>query len=86
MSKSLLSVIRHNIPSHQPYVYGRCDPPALIPLLMNGVELEVECHLDTAFVKVSGLWHVHCVMVSKSCDFQIAVPMGEQVSFLFQDL
>ena len=24
-----------DIPSYQPHVYGRCDPPALIPLQMN---------------------------------------------------
>lgn len=68
-----------DIPSYQPHVYGRMDPPALIPLQMNGVELEVDCYLDTAFVKVSGSWRVHCVMGSKSCDCLVAIPMGEQV-------
>ena len=71
-----------DVPSYQPYVYGRCVPPALIPLQMNGVALEVECYLDTVFVRVSGQWRVHCVMGSKFCDCRIAVPMGEQVSFL----
>lgn len=72
-----------DIPSYQPYVYGRCDPPALIPLQMNNVSMEVDCYLDTVFVSVSGEWRVHCVMGSKSCDCRLAVPMGEQVIFCF---
>ncbi|XP_031274089.1 inter-alpha-trypsin inhibitor heavy chain H3 [Pistacia vera] len=71
-----------DIPSYQPHVHGRCDPPALIPLQMNGVELDVDCYLDTAFVRVSGSWRVHCVMGSKSCDCRIAIPMGEEGSIL----
>lgn len=69
-----------DIPSYQPHVHGRCDPQALIPLQMHGVELEADCHLDTALVRVSGSWRVHCVMGSKSCACRIAVPMGEQGS------
>ncbi|CAH9115948.1 unnamed protein product [Cuscuta europaea] len=71
-----------DIPSYQPHVGGRCDPPALIPLQMNGVSLSVECYLDTAFVTVTGSWRVHCVMGSRACDCCIAVPMGEQGSIL----
>ncbi|KAH6828549.1 inter-alpha-trypsin inhibitor heavy chain-like protein [Perilla frutescens var. hirtella] len=71
-----------DMPSYQPHVHGRCDPPALIPLQMNGVSLEVDCHLDTAFVTVSGTWRVHCVMGSRSCDCRFALPMGEQGSIL----
>ncbi|KAK9697316.1 hypothetical protein RND81_08G029600 [Saponaria officinalis] len=72
-----------DIPSYQPYVYGRCDPPALIPLHMNHVSLEVDSYLDdTVFVSVSAEWRVHCVMGSKSVDCRLAVPMGEQGSLL----
>ncbi|KAK9274868.1 hypothetical protein L1049_022122 [Liquidambar formosana] len=71
-----------DIPSYQPHVHGRCDPPALIPLQMNGITLEVYCYLDTAFVTVSGSWRVHCVMGSRSCDCRFAIPMGEQGSVL----
>lgn len=72
-----------DIPSYQPYVYGRCDPPALIPLHMNRVSLEVDTYLDdTVFVTLSGEWRVHCVMGSKSVDCRLAVPMGEQGSIL----
>ncbi|PIN24772.1 hypothetical protein CDL12_02496 [Handroanthus impetiginosus] len=71
-----------DMPSYQPYVHGRCDIPALIPLQMNGVSLEVDCYLDTAFVTLSCTWRVHCVMGSRSCDCRIAVPMGEQGSLL----
>lgn len=68
-----------DIPSYQPHVYGRCDPPALIPLQMNGIQMEVDCYLDTAFVTVSGSWRLHCVMGSRSCDCRLAIPMGHQV-------
>ncbi|KAK4785947.1 hypothetical protein SAY86_002636 [Trapa natans] len=71
-----------DIPSYQPHVHGRCDPPALIPLQMNNIDLKVDCYLDTAFISVSGTWRVHCVMGSKACDCRIAVPMGEQGSIL----
>lgn len=71
-----------DIPSYQPHVHGRCDPPALIPLQMNGVSIEADCYLDRAFVTVSGSWRVHCVMGSRSCDCRVAIPMGEQGSIL----
>nr|GMD35372.1 von Willebrand factor A domain-containing protein DDB_G0286969-like [Ipomoea batatas] len=71
-----------DIPSYQPHVHGRCDPPALIPLQMNRVSLQADCYLDTAFVTLTGSWRVHCVMGSRSCDCCIAIPMGEQGSIL----
>lgn len=71
-----------DVPSYQPYVYGRCDPPALIPLHMHRVAVEVDCFLDTAFVTVSGAWRLHCVSASRSCSCRIAVPMGDQGSVL----
>ncbi|PIM99908.1 hypothetical protein CDL12_27592 [Handroanthus impetiginosus] len=71
-----------DMPSYQPHVHGMCDPPALIPLQLNRISLEVDCYMDTAFVIVSGSWRVHCVMGSRSCDCRIAVPMGEQGSIL----
>ena len=72
-----------DIPSYQPYVYGLCEPPALIPLHMHGVALEVESYLDTAFVTVTGNWRVHCISTGKKCDCRVAVPMGEKVVILF---
>ncbi|PRQ51598.1 putative von Willebrand factor, type A [Rosa chinensis] len=71
-----------DIPSYQPYVYGRCEPPALIPLHMHGVALEIESYLDTAFVTVTGNWRVHCISTGKKCDCRVAVPMGEKGSLL----
>jgi len=68
-----------DVPSYQPYVHGLCEPPALIPLHMHGLAMEIESYLDTAFVVVSGTWRVHCVMAGRRCDCRIAVPMGEQV-------
>ncbi|XP_022953610.1 uncharacterized protein LOC111456095 isoform X1 [Cucurbita moschata] len=71
-----------DVPSYQPYVHGRCVPPVLIPLHMNGVAMEIDCCFDTAFIGVSGTWRVHCVMAGKGCECLIAVPMGEQGSLL----
>ncbi|XP_027907543.1 inter alpha-trypsin inhibitor, heavy chain 4 [Vigna unguiculata] len=71
-----------DIRSYQPYVHGQCEPPALIPLELHGVTMEVECSLDTAFVTVSEKWRVHCVTGSSTCDCQVAIPMGEQGSLL----
>ncbi|KAK8545266.1 hypothetical protein V6N12_026103 [Hibiscus sabdariffa] len=71
-----------DIPSYQPYVHGMYDPPALIPLQMMEISLEIDCYADTAIVLVSGTWRVHCVMGSRSCDCRIAVPMGDQGSIL----
>ncbi|XP_022777232.1 uncharacterized protein LOC111318624 [Durio zibethinus] len=71
-----------DVPSYQPYVHGRCEPPALIPLHMHEVSMEVDCCMDTAFVTVSGAWRVHCIMAGRRCDCRIAIPMGEQGSLL----
>ncbi|XP_051131329.1 uncharacterized protein LOC127251609 [Andrographis paniculata] len=71
-----------DMPSYQPYVYGKCDPPALIPLQMLAVSLEADCCLDTAFVTVTATWRLHCVMSSRSCDCRVAVPIGDQGSLL----
>ncbi|KAK7281314.1 hypothetical protein RIF29_09182 [Crotalaria pallida] len=65
-----------DVPSYQPHVHGRCDPPALIPLHMSAVDLKADCFLDTAFLTVSGSWRLHCVTGSRSCDCRVAVPMG----------
>lgn len=70
-----------DIRSYQPYVHGRCKPPALIPLHMYGIEVEVDCYLDTAFVSMTGTWRLHCVDGNKKCDCQLAIPMGEQVVY-----
>lgn len=71
-----------DIPSYQPHVYGRCDPPALIPLQMKEIEAQVDCHVDTAVVAVKGRWRVHCVMGSRSCDCRLVVPTGDQVNLV----
>lgn len=68
-----------DLPSYQPYVHGQCDPPALIPLHMTELKMDVDCYLDRVFVSAKGSWRVHCVMGSRSCDCRVVVPMGEQV-------
>lgn len=72
-----------DIPSYQPHVHGRCDPPALIPLQMNSVSLEADCVFDTAFVTLTGSWRLHCVMGTRFSHCRVAIPMGQQVYFLF---
>ncbi|PWA75450.1 von Willebrand factor, type A [Artemisia annua] len=71
-----------DMPSYQPHVHGRCNPPALIPLQMNGISFEVDCYLDKAFVTMSGSWRVHCVTGNASCSCRVAIPMGEEGSIL----
>lgn len=71
-----------DVPSYQPHVYGRCDPPALIPLQMKEIEVQIDCHVDTAVISVRGRWRVHCVMGSRSCDCRAVVPTGEQVNLV----
>ncbi|KAH0455830.1 hypothetical protein IEQ34_015862 [Dendrobium chrysotoxum] len=71
-----------DIPSYQPHVYGRCDPPALIPLHMKEIAVKTDCYLDTALISVRGRWRLHCVMSSRRCDCRLVVPFGEQGSIL----
>ncbi|KAG9458059.1 hypothetical protein H6P81_002567 [Aristolochia fimbriata] len=75
-----------DVPSYQPHVHGRCDPPALIPLQMNEIQMNLDCYFNTVFVTVAGSWRVHCVMGSRSCDCRLVVPLGEQGSILGVDI
>ena len=68
-----------DVPSYQPYVHGRCEPPALVPLQMHEVAMEVDAYLDTAFVGLTATWRVHCIMASKRCDCRVALPIGDKV-------
>ncbi|OEL21901.1 hypothetical protein BAE44_0017080 [Dichanthelium oligosanthes] len=71
-----------DVPSYQPYVYGRLDPSALIPLQMKEVDLAVDCALDAAHVTLRARWWLHCITRSRDCDVRLVVPMGEQGSIL----
>uniref|UniRef100_A0A0E0D1Z0 VWFA domain-containing protein n=1 Tax=Oryza meridionalis TaxID=40149 RepID=A0A0E0D1Z0_9ORYZ len=74
-----------DVPSYQPHVYGRLDPPALIPLHMREVALAVDCAAAgcaAAEVTVRARWWVHCVTRSRDCHCRIVVPMGEQGTIL----
>lgn len=64
-----------DIPSYQPYVHGRCSPPALIPLQMHDLSLRIDCFLDTAFFTLHSVWRLHCVAASRRCDCQIHLPI-----------
>ncbi|PAN14798.1 hypothetical protein PAHAL_2G445300 [Panicum hallii] len=71
-----------DVPSYQPYVYGRLDPPAMIPLQMKEVDLAIDCALDAAHVTLRARWWLHCITRSRECDVRLVVPMGEQGSIL----
>ncbi|CAN6300590.1 unnamed protein product [Urochloa humidicola] len=74
-----------DVPSYQPHVYGRLDPPALIPLQMREAELRVDCAAAgsaTAEVSLRARWWVHCLTRSSACHCRIVVPMGHQGSIL----
>lgn len=67
-----------DIPSYQPYVHGRCSPPALIPLQMHDISLRIDCFFDTAFINLNSVWRLHCVAASRRCDCQIHLPIYHQ--------
>ncbi|KAK7328766.1 hypothetical protein VNO77_22885 [Canavalia gladiata] len=71
-----------DVPSYQPYVHGKCDPPALIPLHMTAMDLSAHCYLDTAFLTFSASWRLHCIAGCRTCDCRLAVPIGPQGSIL----
>ncbi|KAL5198684.1 hypothetical protein ABZP36_002196 [Zizania latifolia] len=75
-----------DVPSYQPYVYGRLDPPALIPMQMKEVDLAVNCALDEAAVTLRVRWWLHCITRSRECDVRIVVPMADQGSILGADV
>lgn len=70
-----------DIPSYQPHVHGRCDPPALIPLQMNAISIQAHCYLDTAFLTISGSWRLHCVKTNRHCDCRITIPIAQYVQY-----
>jgi hypothetical protein len=39
-----------DVPAYQPHVYGRLDPPALIPLQMREVDLRIDVTIVRAEV------------------------------------
>lgn len=56
--------------------------PALVPLGLLDVTLNVECHISTAFVTVEGTWDLNCVRSRATCDCLLALPMDHQVCHL----
>eukprot|EP01018_Ginkgo_biloba_P026746 Gb_09355 [translate_table: standard] len=67
-----------DVPDYQPTLYGGNMPPALIPLQMNEVGLEIACHINTAFITVQGMWKLHCLRSGRTCDCLLTIPMYEQ--------
>lgn len=56
--------------------------PALLPLPIDAIALDVECHISTAFVTVEGTWSVNCIRKGQRCDCLLALPMYYQVCLL----
>ncbi|KAL4180692.1 hypothetical protein AMTRI_Chr12g267090 [Amborella trichopoda] len=71
-----------DIPSYQPHVYGTLDPPALIPLHMNRIEVDVNCVVNSAIFELKGSWRVHCVSCDRKCDCLLALPLHGEGSIL----
>ncbi|KAK3146990.1 hypothetical protein QOZ80_3BG0276300 [Eleusine coracana subsp. coracana] len=71
-----------DVPSYQPHVYGRLDPPVLIPLQMREVDLRVDAAVVRAEVTLKARWWVHCVTRSRACHCRVVVPIGHQGSIL----
>ncbi|KAL2327289.1 hypothetical protein Fmac_020716 [Flemingia macrophylla] len=72
-----------DVPSYQPYVHGKCDPPALIPLHMKSVSASAHCFLNaSAFFAFSFASRLHCISGSRLCDCLLALPLPHQGSIL----
>ncbi|GBG76153.1 hypothetical protein CBR_g21902 [Chara braunii] len=50
--------------------------PSLVPLHVNQMNLDVQCHISTAFVTVEGEWELDFVVKGLRCDCVLAVPMS----------
>jgi hypothetical protein len=54
-----------NVPTYQPHVYGRLDPPSLIPLQMREVDLRIDVTVTHAEVTLCVRWWVHSITQSR---------------------
>ncbi|KAL2630894.1 hypothetical protein R1flu_015580 [Riccia fluitans] len=78
------TTVQYGPPIVQPGMGAAVDPtptpttPALIPLDMNSVSLNVECHISTAFATVEGVWTLSLLKKDTACDCLLAVPMHRQ--------
>jgi hypothetical protein len=50
-----------DVPAYRPHVHGRLDPPALIPLQMQEVDLHVYITIACTEVTLHARWWVHCI-------------------------
>ncbi|KAG6549238.1 hypothetical protein Mapa_009224 [Marchantia paleacea] len=76
------TTVQYGPPIVQPGMGTSVDPtptlPALLPLDMNNVSLNVECHISTAFATVEGVWTLGLLRKDYQCDCLLAVPMHRQ--------
>ncbi|KAG0629908.1 hypothetical protein M758_1G138400 [Ceratodon purpureus] len=52
--------------------------PALVPLTLERMDLNVECHISTGFVTLNSVWDVNCVRSRTFCDCLLVIPMENQ--------
>ena len=60
-------------PTHAPSL------PALVPLTLVNMDLNVECHISTGFVTLKTAWDVSCVRSRTFCDCLLVIPLVNQV-------
>lgn len=67
--------------SQYPPTYPPNAPPlpALVPLTLEKMKLNVECHISTGFITVKSTWDLNCVRSQAFCDCLLAIPMDNQV-------
>lgn len=53
--------------------------PALVPLTLGKMDLNVECHISTGFVTLNSVWDVNSVRSRTFCDCILVIPMDNQV-------
>ncbi|XP_024378444.1 uncharacterized protein [Physcomitrium patens] len=64
---------------HPPTFRADAPPlPALVPLSLEMIELDVACHISTGFVTAKSRWNLNCVRSQASCDCLLALPMDHQ--------
>jgi hypothetical protein len=62
----------HQYPSDAPPL------PALVPLTLEKMKLNIECHISTGFVTSKSVWDVSCVRSQAFCNCLLAAPMDNQ--------
>lgn len=65
------------------YPAGAPALPALVPLTLERMKLNVECHISTGFVTLKSAWDVNCVRSRTFCDCLLVIPLDNQVGTFY---